>query len=273
MAPRVVVAMMERDEETRLEAWILYHAYLFGFDSLYIYDNGSTSKLVEQILTKYTALGVHVDYSHTGSEGFAAKGDILAKKFRELEEDSRNLFFIPLDCDELLTLRLPDGSLSADRSVVLGYLETLIHDPHILVAQNAYANVFGHPGHFFPAYAHHKVFFTEGCCAGMDEGFHCGRSRKLEEERVTDFVYLHLHYRPFDDMVRQSIRKLAHLVDVTDSDKVRDYQGSGSHVTRYLSMREAEYTNAFFIGQGIHLSWFVPFLKSLGVSSEFFRSI
>jgi hypothetical protein len=172
--PRVVVSMMERDEEIRLEAWILYHANLFGFENLYIYDNGSTSKLVEEILTKYAELGVHVDYSRTGSEAFAAKGDILAKKFIALDADPRNLFFVPLDRNELLTLRLPDGSLSADRSAILGYLETLIHDPHILVAQDAYANVFGQPGHFLPAYAHHKVFFTEGCCTWMDECFHCG---------------------------------------------------------------------------------------------------
>jgi Glycosyl transferase family 2 len=270
---RVVIAMMERDEEARLEAWILYHARLFGFESLYIYDNGSTSKLVRQILTKYAARGVHVDYSYTGSKNFSSKGDIFTEKFIELEQDSRNLFFIPLDCDEFLTLRGPDGLLTGDRSTIHAYLDTLVHDQHILVARDAYANVLGYPGHFFPAYAHHKVFFAEGCCTWMDEGFHCARSRKIEEERVTDFVYLHFHYRPFEDMVQQSTRKLAHLVDITDADKLREYKGSGFHVVQYLSVTETDYINGFQPGQGIYLPWLVSFFKKLGVDADFFRSI
>jgi hypothetical protein len=78
---------------------------------------------------------------------------------------------------------------------------------------------------------------------------------------------------PLRHMVRQSTCKLADLVDVTESNKVRDYQDSGSHVAWYLSMKETEYLSGFFLREGIHLPWLVPFLEYLSIGGPFFQSI
>ncbi len=269
----VVIGMMQRDEDTRLEAWILYHSYHFGFDSLHIFDNGSKSPHVLSILKKYQGLGVHVDYSQASAVNYTAKGDLIANLFNLMEQDPRNRFFIPLDCDEFITVRKSDGELTGDSAELSAYLRTLLQDPHILIARDANANILGHPGHFFPSYDHHKVFFTEGCCSWMSEGFHTAHSRKSDVERLTDVVYLHFHYRPYREMVTHSRRKLEHLVDVTDPEKLREYKGTANHVSRYLSMADREYDNGFHPETGFHVPWLVPLLSKLGVSAEFFDSI
>ena len=39
---RVACVMMQKDEVHLLEPWLAYHGYLFGFENLYVLDNGST---------------------------------------------------------------------------------------------------------------------------------------------------------------------------------------------------------------------------------------
>jgi hypothetical protein len=270
---RVVVGMMQRDEDARLEAWILYHAYLFGFDSLYIFDNGSTSPVTVAALQKYMARGVHVNFQHTGTAGFHKKGLLMTQAFQELEADPRNQFFIPLDCDEFLVLHDSDGNLLAERAHILEYLKSLLGNPHILVTLSAYANILGRPGHFFPAYDHHKVFFTEGCVRSMGEGFHRAQSRKLNEEFNTSFALLHFHYRPHTEMVLHSTRKLAHFMDVSDPQAVAAYTGTGNHVAQYVSMPQDRYDAMFEHKRGIHLPWFVPHCRNLGIGEEFLSTI
>ena len=38
---RVRCIMMQKDESFLLEPWLLYNGYLFGFENLTVYDNGS----------------------------------------------------------------------------------------------------------------------------------------------------------------------------------------------------------------------------------------
>jgi hypothetical protein len=270
--PRVVVGMMQRDEDTRLEAWILYHAHLFGFDALHIFDNGSVSPVTLEVLRKYAQLGVQVDYQHTGSEGFGKKGVVIEALFRQLEADPRNEFFVPLDCDEFLALRT-NGHPVGERTGILKYLASLRHDPRILISRDAYPNILGRPGFFMEPYAHGKMFFTEGCVEGLGEGFHNGNSRKSSGTYVTDVVYLHLHYRPHADMVLQSTRKLAQFTDMSDLRALYEYKGTSSHVAKYVTMGAEEYANQFKALQGAAVPWFVPHCERLGIGREFFEAI
>jgi hypothetical protein len=270
---KVAVAVMARDEETRLEPWLIYHGHLFGFENLYVLDNGSASEIVHDILIKYASRGVNVNYNYNKPEDFLAKGEIIANLFLEIERKNHHLFYFPIDCDEFLAVRLPDGSLTANRDVISSQLELLKGDPHILVVRDAYANILNKPGYFFPPYEHHKVFFTEGCCLWMQEGFHVAKSRRLQEERVTDFVYLHFHYRPFEDMVKQSANKLEKYVNINDSARLAKYKGNAFHVVQYLLMSEREYLDRFDRAQGIHVPWLIPYLKMVGVNQGFLSSI
>lgn len=273
MHPRVVIGMMQRDEATRLEAWILYHARLFGFDALHIFDNGSVLPEVLEILRRYAARGVQVDYRHTGREGFHNKGFLVARLFQELEADARNRFFIPLDCDEFLILRRPSGELTAEPETIAAYFEPLLGDPHILVTPEAYANVLGRPGWFFKPYAHHKVFFTEGCVRGLAEGFHRAQSRKLNAERETDFAHLHFHYRPFAEMVLHSRHKLAAYTDVSNPEALACYAGTASHVKRFLNLSQSEYTASFTTAEVIEVPWFLPLCREIGIPPGFIVAI
>ena len=67
---RVACLMMQKDEALLLRPWLLYHGLLFGFENLYVYDNGSTSDAVLAILREFAAVGVHVDDAHTAPGGF-----------------------------------------------------------------------------------------------------------------------------------------------------------------------------------------------------------
>jgi hypothetical protein len=270
---RVAIGMMQRDEDTRLEAWILYHAHLFGYEALYIFDNGSTSPVTLAVLQKYQAHGVRVDYNHPGTEGFHQKGFLMAQLFQQLEADPSIRFFIPLDCDELLVMYGEDNQLTAAPDAMYGALEALVGDPHILIMPDAYPNSLGRPGWFLAPYEHHKVFFTEGCVRGLAEGFHLAQSRKLNEERVTSLAILHFHYRPFADIVAQSRRKLSQYVDLSKPDALASYAGTANHVARYLTMQPAEYAALFPTEGGTHLPWFEPLCESLGIGETFLRTI
>lgn len=269
---KIAISMMARDEETRLEAWILYHASIVGFENLYIFDNGSVSLQTYRILQMYEKRGVNVDRSHTGHTSFTKKGIILSNLFQRLEKNNYDLF-IPLDCDEFISIQRPDGIVIFDRYEILSYLSSLQTERCVFVARKARANILGYPGHFFPSYDHHKVFFPRGVCLSMDEGFHTSSSRTVVNDRDTSLMYLHFHYRPFKDMVRQSAWKLEGEVDISNPAALRDYKGNGYHVAQYLLLNENDYINSFSPSLGENIPEFINYLKEIGIGRDFFNSI
>lgn len=270
---RVVVAMMQRDEDTRLEAWIKYHAHLFGYENLHIFDNGSRSRFVQELLQKYRTHGVNVYYEHSTQYDFPKKGEIISKKFNQLEEDTTIDIFLPLDCDEFLAIRQADGTIVTDRNTILFYLASIKHIQDVLVVYDAFANILGNPGYFFEPYAHHKVFFSRGICSSMSEGFHTAKSRVSQGEYLTDLVYLHFHYRPYEDMVEKSRLKLSHFTNVSDAAAVENYEGPAFHVKQFLSISKSEYESGFSGQAGMHLPRFVDFVNELGIGGAFLSSI
>ncbi len=269
-----VIAMMARDEETRLEAWILYHARIAGLENLIILDNGSTSPAVRRILSTYARWGVRVEYDHLGYESFIRKGEIIGSSFKSMQREDEQRIFIPLDCDEFLAIRLDDGQVEYSPVAIQTYLAGLSIKPAVYVIGEARANILGHPGHFFPPYDHHKVFFSSGACSIMDEGFHNIVEPNGAPKIQTDLIHLHFHYRPHTDMKRQSKWKLeAQNLDLTGD--LSAYNGPGHHVKQYLTMDEKAYQAAFKM-DGIlpgGVSGFIDYMKSIGIGSEFFNSI
>ncbi len=107
----------------------------------------------------------------------------------------------------------------------------------------------------------------------MDEGFHTASSRTGNPDRETNLMYLHFHYRPFEDMVRQSRWKLEGEVDLSDPDVLREYKGRGHHVTQYLLMKKDDYIKGFFKSNDSCIHGFIDYLKSIGIGKDFFDSI
>ncbi len=68
--PRIACLMMFRDEVLLLKPWLHYHGYLFGFENLYVFDNGSRDETVLATLRQFAKIGANVDSSHQTSDGF-----------------------------------------------------------------------------------------------------------------------------------------------------------------------------------------------------------
>jgi len=94
----IKVFTMVKNEGDIIEAWIAYHAYLFGYSSLFIIDNYSTEAETLQVLEQYQKKGVSVRQERE----YRKKGDYIVKWVKELEKSSGPFLAIPLDIDEFI---------------------------------------------------------------------------------------------------------------------------------------------------------------------------
>ena len=111
---RIRCVMMQKNEATLLEPWILWHAAIFGFPSLTIIDNGSTDPAVLDIQTRYEEKGVRIIRDHASHSDFLHKGEVIANIIRQWDAEESYDFAVPLDCDEFLTVFLDQLSLDPD---------------------------------------------------------------------------------------------------------------------------------------------------------------
>ena len=107
--PRVACIMMQKDERFLLKPWLAYYGHLFGFENLFVFDNGSESAEVRNILAEYEAKGVTVDRSHASREAYRAKAEIIGGQIILLDARREYDFLIPLDCDEFIVLKEDEG--------------------------------------------------------------------------------------------------------------------------------------------------------------------
>src|SRR5271170_8315503 len=115
---RIACLMMQKDEDLLLRPWLLYHGYLFGFENLYVYDNGSKSTRIFETLREFADIGVHVDLSFTRQEDFENKGAILGEKIKEFKNSDLYDIAIPLDCDEFLAIHDFNLGVICSRSLI-----------------------------------------------------------------------------------------------------------------------------------------------------------
>lgn len=94
---KVKIFCMQKDEEDILEEWIIYHAYLFGLDNIYLIDNLSGPKSIK-ILKKYEALGLHL---YTRPD-YSKKGNYLYELINQTKNECD--LAIPLDIDEFVAV-------------------------------------------------------------------------------------------------------------------------------------------------------------------------
>src|SRR4051794_8936502 len=119
--PRIACLMMQKDEDILLRPWLLYHGYLFGFENLYVFDNGSSSEAVLATLQAFAAVGVNVDFTHDRPEDFEFKGEVIGRTIKEFRQDDRYDIALPLDCDEFLAVRGSAG-VTCNRNEILAEL-------------------------------------------------------------------------------------------------------------------------------------------------------
>jgi hypothetical protein len=267
--PRVACLMMQKDEDHLLEPWIQYHAYLFGIENLFIWDNGSSSEQTKRILKEYQGKGLNVDFSYTTEVDFRRKGVILGDKIKELDSLERYDFYFPVDCDEFLVLRQPDDKVLSDRSSILRALMDLDQEIDALGMNWAYYNIIGHQGHFW-GLPHKKTFFRSGTFKIMDHGYHEGKSKLSEGRKDTDFAYMHYHHKPHAIIVEHSKNKLRPYMNIDNEEELRAVYDK-NRLVRFILDSEEQYLKKFTKDKAIYIPHFEASLRRAGLLVPFER--
>ncbi|NHN86161.1 hypothetical protein GOB93_16145 [Acetobacter musti] len=269
---RVRCVMMQKDENLLLDSWFRYYGYLFGFENLVVLDNGSTEPSVVETLRTYERAGADIRRGYNRIEDFHAKGTHVRDVIAEWESGAGYDFALPVDCDEFFATYTADG-LSCSRATIHAKLDALIGVTQALRFNASLLNVPGRPGCFQP---HHyqKTFLAAGTgIRQIDRGFHAITSRAGEGWVDTDFTFLHMHHKPFADLLRHARDKLMLSVPLDNPDALRAHKGLGSHLTAYFFMTEQEYLDRFASGVFLRVPGFVNHMRALGIVDAYLGTL
>jgi hypothetical protein len=237
--PRVACLMMMRDEELLAELWLRHHGALFGFENLYVYDNGSVSEVLLATLRQFAARGVNVDFTHNLPHGYGAKGQIAGEKIRDFQRDNAYDIVLLLDCDEFVAVTGPAGP-SISRNDIMAELTRIHEAGAICRIDHCFYNVPGYLDVFWHAW-HQKTVIPAGKFTGIDPGFHKAAGLAEEDYGRTSLTHIHLHCKPFALVQAGARQKLGTRTDVSDREGLRNFNGVGHHLVKYLLMIAAQY--------------------------------
>jgi|GEM_PF-1150319 len=259
---KVACLMMQRDEELLLRPWLLYYGYLFGFENLYVYDNGSTINDIKQTLNEFSSVGVNVDITHNTSADFEHKGVILGNKIHEFKQDKRYDIVLPLDCDEFIAMNGRFG-FDCNRTEIIDELER-IHNGGV-VCRTSYC-LDNRPGFLdlFRYVPHTKSIVIVEHFLGIDHGFHQASLPEGAAYGQTALIHIHMHFKPFKQVLEGAKNKLAPFVDVEDTEALKGFSGVGNHLKKYFFMSDFEYYSQLH-GYQWPLIRFSKFQKLIGL--------
>ncbi len=263
--------MMQQDEDDLLAPWLAYHGYLFGFENLYVFDNGSTHSVTLDIIRRFQGAGVKFDFSYCEDADYEKKGEIVRSKINELDAGGRHNAYFPLDCDEFL-VALGNKGLSCARGEVLTQIDRLVKKRGVLIIPSLLYNIPGEPTAFY-FQDQQKVCFSGGGVSHLDHGNHNGGMPGTDAPCLGNALsYLHFHNRSFVAVRNHALQKLKNRVDVSDKQRLLSYKGHGDHLIRYFSMNEREYVNSFASLDIVMFPAFISLLAALGVDSDIMRA-
>lgn len=229
---------MHKNEPTYLETWIKYYGYLFGFENLYIVDNGSKRENIDHIVDIYSKSGCHFFLNYPKKEHFLQKGEIMGEIIRTHIDHEPHDFILPMDCDEYLFLYMNTPSFS--RTAIHAYLDRIRHTPDALIIEHMFLNTAGDLGYFERPRGVSKGMFTYRNFQHIDHGFHYPVSKNGRQTK-TSLGYLHLHNKTRDECLAAAKEKLAHLVDINDMDALLSYTGPGLHLINHFLTPESDF--------------------------------
>lgn len=256
---------MQKNEGHNLEAWMKYHSYLFGYENIYIIDNGSSDKKTIDLLNMYERMGCNISYKYNDKNSFEQKGNIINDIIREWDINEKYDYVIPIDCDEYIIYY--DEQPSCSRELIFEYLDKVKEIKAPFLIKRMFLNVPSNPGFFVPREVP-KSFFRKGTIGYLDHGFHHPISKNNEIPFDSKLSYIHLHNKSFRDVISAAKEKLCHLVDVNDLEALNKYSGHGEHLTAYFSMSESEYINKYSEIGNVYFPEFVNILNILGSDTK-----
>lgn len=269
--------MMQKNEDELLDKWINYHGNIFGFDNLYVYDNGSTSSRIKDVANLFSERGVNFYFDNNDPSDFENKGEVLGKKIIELESTGLYEFIIPLDCDEFVAVLDEEGEISCCSSKIKSELMNHIDSDDVLLFKGQYFNSPLDKDRF-RFESNRKCFFRSGTFKSLDIGFHWGKSRLSGGEHRTSLVQFHFHNKPFCLIQSHAREKLKSRVKSFERKDLEEYTGAGFHMTRYFLIDEKDYLADFMVGlykkinclanEFSRFGWDWPFARDLEIARK-----
>jgi len=259
--PKVACIVMQKDEKHLLRSWIAYHGYLFGFENIFVFDNGSEDPETWDILFHYKKVGVNIYWEHSSPDDYRQKGEIIGHKIRSLDLENSYDFLIPLDCDEFIILETERG-FDHTREGIDKYLLTLTGEEKVLQFPHQLVN---HPlqPNLYSYFSFYKVFFAANTFVSMDHGHHSGRSRKAEGVKKTRLIHLHFHHKRFDLLIESAKRSWVGTISPDDREQLLGYSGPSIHLVPYLLTTKEEYYSEFLAKPHFFIPSFRALLRSL----------
>jgi hypothetical protein len=234
-SPRTAILMMQKDEQLLLRPWFEYHAAILGAENLYIFDNGSRAPTVPGLLDTLEEAGANIIREHDDHASFCNKGIVFLKHMKHLKRRGYRLF-IPMDCDEFLAVKCPGGPIIDHREIHRELARS--RGTTVLQTTHCYLN---HPAKptWFRKSPFNKVLGTFEGIEWLGEGFH----RVRAPMEPSNFTYLHLHYRPYEDFRARAAAKIVahgHSLDPHDLETFAGSSENGRHsATEYLMDEDA----------------------------------
>lgn len=191
---------------------------------------------MEEQLARAASLGVSVDRSYSTPQDFERKGAIISEAMNAMQPDCD--VFLPLDCDEFIGLKRPDGSYSCSGEEILELFSSLGPGAYFTIER-----LRNHPDdmeQFFVWSGNRKLFFVNCPIEGLDVGFHNCKFPK--RPKAASLCHFELHHKPFHVLQQHAKNKMRLRVDVEDQKAIAQYEGPGIHLIPFLKMKsELEY--------------------------------
>ncbi|WP_447439899.1 glycosyltransferase family 2 protein [Escherichia coli] len=273
---KIACLMMQKNETNLLKPWIEYHSMIFGIKNIFVYDNGSTDKVCIDILKRYEAKGLSVEWAFNTKNDFENKGRIFSDRIKKLDQSTSPYdFYFPLDCDEFIAYERSPGDLLVDRRSIELELENYIGCQSTLAINAGYDNNPLYDQFYFRSDEQRKTFFYKDTCMSLDMGFHSGKTHLGSETKKTKIVYIHHHYKEFHNYQVSAKEKLKGRVtdfSISSLKMHRDNKGPGYHLIGALLTTEEEYYHSFYTNFSSHtnkhhnMEFISIYLKGLGLN-------
>jgi hypothetical protein len=241
---KIAFLTMQKDEKSLLALFIKYHSRFSGFSSVFILDNGSRDDETLKVLKDAEQWGATIIAKYASSDDFEKKGTRIVEIINKLRIVEEYDFIFPMDCDELLCLE-SNGAINLDPFEIKKHLGTLTDNGEGFRIRKGFNNI-TLSCEDFHVYDDNKMFFSKtSSIQKLDSGFH---GRGLNHLSQCELGYLHLHNKPYHEVLRSSREKLkARINTFTPEDldglKQRRGGGKGVHLVKYFQMSMHEYYN------------------------------
>ncbi|PPQ37828.1 Glycosyl transferase family 2 [Rhodoblastus acidophilus] len=256
--PKVAVLMIQKDEADLLEPWILHHGEIFGYDNLYVWDNGSSDPRLAETIELWSDRGVRFFDGARRPERYRDKGRLFADQIRNLERFGHYDFFLPLDCDEFIALKATEGRIETRREAILAAFAALDTGDDLFAVDYNYPNSQCTRNRFF-GWDFNKKFVRRDAFVSMDHGGHAIVTHSGRPAAPTDFAYIHYYYRPFAHMRAHARAKLILQPEILQLPEAALRQ---HRLGRYLVMTEADYLAEFAEMEAKYRAYYAPDLEA-----------